>query len=151
MHPEKDTKDAPKNVVTEVSRNLRQIQHGLHSHNRSLRQSSNLTTHQLALLETLRVRSHSVTELARAISRSRATVSEMLNRLSGRHLVDRKPHPNDARRVVVSLTERGAQALHNAPGSVPERLVAWLDALRTDERRAVTQATEGIAMAVSPG
>ncbi|WP_304612896.1 MULTISPECIES: MarR family winged helix-turn-helix transcriptional regulator [unclassified Saccharopolyspora] len=53
-----------------------------------------------------------VSDLAAAAGVTLPTATRMLNQLEGKRLVARRRSPEDERRVLISLTERGTTALH---------------------------------------
>ncbi len=66
---------------------------------------------------------------------SRAAVSQLVKTLERNGLVHRSPDPDDARSIVLALTERGDQALRETFRSHNLRETAWASALDADERR----------------
>lgn len=66
---------------------------------------------------------------------SRAAVSNLVNTLERDGLVHRDPHPQDARAVLLSLTEPGERALREAFRDHNARETAWVSALEPQERR----------------
>ena len=71
-------------------------------------------------------------ELARALGIDPANASNMLTRLERRGLVRREPAPDDRRKRVVSLTERGSETRLRLADCVGERQPSFR-ALTTDE------------------
>lgn len=66
---------------------------------------------------------------------SRAAVSHLVNTLERDGLVHRVQDPQDARAVVLSLTEQGEQSLRASFRSHNARETAWVSALEPEERR----------------
>ena len=66
---------------------------------------------------------------------SRAAVSNLVNTLERDGLVHREPHPDDARAVQLSLTERGEQALRDTFREHNARETAWAGVLSAPERQ----------------
>lgn len=66
---------------------------------------------------------------------SRAAVSNLVNTLERDGLVHRDPHPEDARAVLLSLTEQGERALRDTFRDHNAREAAWAGALEPAERR----------------
>lgn len=94
-------------------------------------------------------RPRSVGELGQAVGSRSSTLTGVLDRLARRGLLDRRPHPDDRRSVLVELTERGrssagrvartyeeleAAALTRLSGSASESFHAVLAALREVSR-----------------
>jgi DNA-binding MarR family transcriptional regulator len=82
---------------------------------------------------------------------SRPTMTELVDRLAERHLVDRLPDERDRRRVFVWLTDLGR---HHAERSLrvldPDRLVKAVDRLSATERRHLVLGLEALARALDP-
>lgn len=66
---------------------------------------------------------------------SRAAVSNLVNTLERDGLVRRDPHPDDARAVLLALTESGEVALRESFRQHNARETAWAGALQPQERR----------------
>lgn len=66
---------------------------------------------------------------------SRAAVSHLVNTLERDGLVHRDTHPDDARAVLLSLTEQGEHALRSTFQDHNARETAWAGALEPQERR----------------
>ena len=68
----------------------------------------------MPVLVLLSVQDHSQRELATATSVTEQTMSRILARMERLEYVSRKPHPEDRRRHVISLTPTGADVLREA-------------------------------------
>ena len=68
----------------------------------------------MPVLVYLSVQDHSQRELAAAMGVTEQTMSRVLARLERLRYVSRKPHPEDRRRHVISITDAGAAALREA-------------------------------------
>ena len=77
----------------------------------------------------------------RTLSRP-STVSEVVGRLTAAGLVRREHSRADARRLVLTLTARGAAVVASGGQSVPQRLVAGLARLTATERAELARALE---------
>lgn len=73
--------------------------------------SHQLTLTQVQCLRRLKAGPLPVGDLARATGLSAASMTRLIERLEDRGLVERAPDPQDRRRVVVSLTDRGRSTL----------------------------------------
>jgi len=99
-----------------VLRALRQIIHAVDLHSRHLVRSHRLTSPQtLVLTKLLRNEGLVISELAKRISLSQATLTDILNRLERRGLVQRNRSEVDKRRVYVAATERARELLRARP------------------------------------
>ena len=65
---------------------------------------------------------------------SRATVTGVLDSLEKRGLVRRRPHPDDRRMVLVSLTEAGARTAGEVRRTVHRAEATWMAPLSERER-----------------
>ncbi len=77
----------------------------------------------------------SVNELAGRTHTHQSSVSVVVRKLVDRRLVRRSSSSKDARRVELSLTQRGRRLLRSAPPSAQDRLIASLPALSKIRRR----------------
>jgi DNA-binding MarR family transcriptional regulator len=118
-----------------IVRSLRRIIRAVGLYSRELLRRRNLTAPQLATLRQLRRNGPlSAGDLARSISVSQATVTGIVDRLEHRELVTRNRDPEDRRRVVIGLTESGAEAVATSPPPLHERFMLRL-AERSEEER----------------
>jgi len=70
---------------------------------------------------------------------SRAAVSNLVNTLERDGLVHRDPHPEDARAVLLRLSERGAGAVQEVFRSHNDRETAWVSTLDGEDRAALVR------------
>ena len=88
----------------------------------------------MAMLSEAHDRALPMTELARQVNATLPRLSHVVTRLSGRGLVERRPHPEDRRTTNVRLTDDGwATVQHAAPGHVVTVRRHVIDTL-TDEQ-----------------
>ncbi|MCF8050746.1 MAG: MarR family transcriptional regulator [Desulfobacterales bacterium] len=100
---------------------MRKITQAISLHSKDLSRRYGLTGPQLAVLNELSNRKEiTVTELARSISASQATVTDMLNRLEKRGLIERQRNNADRRRVTIQLTDECRKILSMAPPPLQE-------------------------------
>ena len=86
-----------------------------------------------------------VTEAARHIRRSQAAVSELINRLQRRGLLERLRDDRDRRRTLVWLTPEGRRVLQQAGDPLSKRLLRHaLAQLSETERDALAAAIESL-------
>jgi DNA-binding MarR family transcriptional regulator len=118
-HADSDRAELP--VTAEVMAALRRIIRAIDLHSRSLVQRYGLTGPQLVILKELVAGSpRSVSELARAVNLSQATVTGILDRLERKSMVLRERGLRDRRKVMVSLTSEAERVLANAPPLLQE-------------------------------
>lgn len=100
----------------EILISLRKIIRATELHSRSLSKNFGLTGPQLVILEEVSRRKRvSVTGLAKAISLSQATVTDIINRLVAKGYLIKRKSEKDKRKVRISLSEKGAAVLDQAP------------------------------------
>ena len=104
-------------ITEEIVIALRRVIRAIDQHSRQLVQSHGLTGPQALLLNEIS-RSGPLTgsELAKRVSLSQATVTDVVKRLEGRGLLTRSRNDTDKRRVMLCATEAGRQLVK---GSVP--------------------------------
>jgi DNA-binding MarR family transcriptional regulator len=103
---------------------LRRLIRAVDLHSRQLVRSHGLTSPQALTLNAL-IRSGecAVGELARQLSLSQATLTDILNRLTKRGLVQRSRSTIDKRRVLVTATPQAREMLKDAPPLLQERFM----------------------------
>jgi DNA-binding MarR family transcriptional regulator len=67
-------------------------------------------------------------ELAKREQISPQSIGATLAALEARGMIDREPDPSDGRRVILSLSKRGAQALHDRRSAKTKALATGLEA-----------------------
>lgn len=111
-------------LLREVLVAIRRISHAVHRHSCQLERDYGLTGPQLVILEEVSKHGNiAVTELARSVSLSQATVTGVLQRLERQGLVTRGRGLKDRRMTVLSITERGKAFLQEAPPILQENFV----------------------------
>ena len=84
-------------------------------------------------------------ELARRVSLSRATLTDILNRLEKRGLIARQRSRTDKRRVLVKCTDKATQLLETSPPLLQERFAARFGALQDWEQTLLLSSLQRIA------
>jgi DNA-binding MarR family transcriptional regulator len=111
-------------ITSEVMSALRRIIRAIDLHSRSLVQRYGLTGPQLVVLKELAARTpRTVSELARAVNLSQATVTGILDRLERKSMILRKRDIHDRRKVMVSPTSEAEQVLADAPPLLQEHFI----------------------------
>jgi DNA-binding MarR family transcriptional regulator len=80
----------------------------------------------------------SLTDVAVHLGVTPATASVLVDRLVRRGLLHRHPHPDERRRISLSLTREGSQHLRAARTATRRRLAETLEALPTSDRAAIS-------------
>ncbi len=124
--------DINESILTALRRVIRAVDQYSHR----LVQTHGLTGPQALLLKSLAAAGGAVTagDLARRISLSQATITDIVKRLESRGLVVRVRDQMDRRRVMVQLTEGGWAVLETAPPLLQDRFVARLNELKDWEQ-----------------
>jgi len=125
---------------------LRRIMRAIDLHSKKLERSAGLTVPQILLLQALgEAGCTPVSELARLINLSQATVTSILDRLGRKKLVVRNRDSADRRVVTVSLTPEGARCIEQLPALLQEDFVNRFDQLEPWEQSMLTAAVQRIA------
>jgi DNA-binding MarR family transcriptional regulator len=92
-----------------------------------------------------------VGEAARHLDRAQSVVSEIVDQLAGKGLLERERDPADGRRTLVWLTPDGQRALrHDGDVLGIDRLAAALARLPAEQRTALITATAALVAAAVP-
>lgn len=125
---------------------LRRIIRATDIHSRRLARDTGLTTPQLVVLRAVAdADAPTVSEIARTVSLSQATVTTLLNKLESREFVSRERSKQDRRRVNVRLTRPGRKVLANAPQPLQEQFSDRFQGLETWEQYQLVASLERIA------
>lgn len=125
---------------------LRQIMRAVDLHSRQLLHSHKLTGPQAMMLRVL-LRSGQLTlgQLARKVSLSPATVTDVINRLEMRGLVQRVRSTHDKRQVLVSATPATEELLAEDVPLLQDRFVARFQQLQAWEQTLLLSSLQRIA------
>ncbi len=131
---------------------LRRVIRAVDVHSRSLVQSHGLTGPQSMILrEAITARGITAGELARRVSLSQATVTDIVKRLESRQLVLRSRDTQDKRRVLISATSQGETLYASAPPLLQETFVHRFEALKDWEQNMLLAAMQRIADLMDAG
>lgn len=89
-----------------------------------------------------------LTELTATEQMTQPAITQMVKRLEGDGLLERRADPRDARAVLVQLTSRRAQAIAARRSARVKRLSSLLDRLSPEERSAIAAAVPALAHAI---
>jgi DNA-binding MarR family transcriptional regulator len=125
---------------------LRRVIRAIDQHSRNLIQSHGLTGPQ-ALLLTEIVRSQVLTgsELAKRVSLSQATVTDIVKRLEGRGLLERSRDESDKRKMILRATGQGEALVKQSVPLLQERFQSRLGELKEWEQNQLLSALQRIA------
>jgi DNA-binding MarR family transcriptional regulator len=124
---------------------LRRVIRAVDLHSRTLVASHGLTGPQTLILKALQNGSLSAGELATRVSLSQGTVTDILNRLEQRGLIQRIRDTQDRRRVLVATTESGVRLLERSPPLLQESFAQRLDSLQEWEQTQLLASLQRIA------
>lgn len=110
-----------------------------------IRRSAGLSAPQILLLRAVQeMPSATAGELAQKINLSQATTTTILDRLEVLELVKRYRSDKDRRKVHVSLTSSGCEALKEAPLPLQVHFIEQFENLRPFERTAILSALQQV-------
>jgi DNA-binding MarR family transcriptional regulator len=133
-------------ITEEILIALRRVIRAIDQHSRNLVQSHGLTGPQ-ALLLTEIVRSGRITgsELAKRVSLSQATVTDVVKRLESRNLLERSRDSSDKRRVMLQATQQGGVMVKQSVPLLQERFQHRLGELKDWEQNQLLASLQRIA------
>ena len=125
---------------------LRRIMRAIDLHSKQLERQVGLTVPQILIMQTVDVTdSLPVSEIARRVSLSQATVTSILDRLEKKDFIRRDRNHSDRRIVSISLTPSGKNQIDNAPDLLQEDFINRFEQLEPWEQKMLTSALERIA------
>ena len=115
-------------------------------HSRKLGKKTGLTTPQLVIIQAVGdLKAPTVSDIAKAVSLSLATVTTILNRLERNGIVNRARSSVDRRRVIVTLTEEGQSLKSSAPKPLQDSFVDRFTRLESWEQHLIVASLERVA------
>ncbi len=135
-------------ICDEVLATLRRINRAIELHSKQLIRNYGITSPQLMLLHELANGENEYAwagDLAKRLSLSQATITEMLNRLQKKEYVERAKSQLDKRRVFITLTASGKEVLDKAPSLLQERFLNEMDKLQDWEQTSLLASLQRIA------
>ncbi len=93
-----------------------------------------MTGPQLVILQELSNGEMTVSELARRISLSQGTVTDIIHRLENKHLIIKRRGNRDKRRVLVALSEMCKDLLVSAPPPLQEKFMNYFSQIEEWEQ-----------------
>jgi len=135
-----------KDLQDEVLVSLRRIIRATDLHSRKLGKETGLTAPQLVIIKAVgSLTEPTVSDVAKAVSLSLATVTTILNRLETNQLVQRTRSMVDRRQVIVTLTPSGEAMRLQAPKPLQDRFVDRFTKLESWEQHHIVAALERVA------
>jgi DNA-binding MarR family transcriptional regulator len=131
--------------IRQVMDALRRIVRDLRLTARDAERSAGISGAQLFVLQSLAEEpAASLNDLAERTLTDQSSVSVVVKRLADRKLVARKPSPEDARRIELSLTAGGRRLLARCPEPTQVRLVSALRRLSAGDLEALTATLQSL-------
>ena len=125
---------------------LRRIIRATDLHSRQLGKKTGLTTPQLVIIQAVGdLKDPTVSDIAKAVSLSLATVTTILNRLERNGVINRARSSVDRRRVIVTLTEEGQGLKRSAPKPLQDSFVDRFTSLESWEQHLIVASLERVA------
>jgi DNA-binding MarR family transcriptional regulator len=126
---------------------LRRVMRAVDLHSRQLVQSHGLTGPQAMVLKEVHKAASTLTagELARRVSLSQATVTDIVKRLEGRDLLRRERDSKDRRRVYVCVTDTGRSVVNASPPLLQETFSQRFNALKDWEQHLLLSSVQRVA------
>lgn len=132
--------------IEEVLTALRRVIRATDLHSRQLAKISGLTAPQILLLQAIRkLEGGTIGELAKDVSLSQATVTTILDRLETKELIQRERSSVDKRKVHTCLTDKGIEALRDAPIPLQHQFARQFNNLQEWEQTSIIAALQRIA------
>ena len=125
---------------------IRKVIRAIDLHSKQLNKSSGLTGPQLLIMQEIaRVKGITASAVAKEINLSAATVTNILDRLESRDLIERVRSNEDKRRVSLFLTNKGKTSLIDAPQPLQEHFIQNFCALEQWEQSLLLSSMQRIA------
>jgi DNA-binding MarR family transcriptional regulator len=133
--------------IDDVLTALRRIIRATDLHSKHLEKTAGLTAPQMMLMQIVSSRNKTTSgALAKEMNLSQATVTTILDRLEMRGLVVRERSSSDKRKVYVSLSKDGTDALSRAPAPLQQYFAQQFQALEDWEQTMIVSALQRIAL-----
>ncbi|SCY06593.1 MarR family winged helix-turn-helix transcriptional regulator [Desulfoluna spongiiphila] len=125
---------------------LRQIIRATDLHSKQLVKKYGLTGPQLVVIQVIaREGEISIGSLAKKVSLSQATVTNIVERLEKNGVLKRKKGETDKRRVLVAATEKALDIIRNKPSLLHEQFVTRFNKLESWEQTLLLSSLQRIA------
>lgn len=135
-----------KDLSEEILITLRQISRAMSIYSKSLDKHYGLTSPQLFILhELFQSDQIAIGEIARKISLSQATVTDIIDRLTIKGLVTRTKNSLDRRQVLIKITPNGKNIINKKPSLLQKDFLAKFDQLQRWEQHLLLSSVEKIA------
>ncbi len=130
---------------SELLLSLRKIIRAISLHSKDLNRKYGITGPQLIVLQEISNHGQiSVTALAKSISLSQATATDIVNRLEKRELLTKIRSDQDKRRIIIQLSEKCLQILEQAPPPLQETFIKRFSNLEEWEQLMILSAMKRV-------
>jgi len=135
-----------KDLSEEILITLRKIARAMSIYSKSLDKHYGLTSPQLLILhELFQSDQIAIGEIARKISLSQATVTDIIDRLIIKGLVTRTKSSLDRRQVLIKITSNGKDIINKKPSLLQKDFLAKFDELQKWEQHLLLSSVERVA------
>jgi len=135
-----------KDLSEEILITLRKIARAMSIYSKSLDKHYGLTSPQLLILhELFQSDQIAIGEIAKKISLSQATVTDIIGRLKIKGLVTRTKNSLDRRQVLIKITSNGKDIINKKPLLLQKDFLAKFDKLQKWEQHLLLSSVERIA------
>lgn len=125
---------------------LRRIIRAVDIQSRKLVKSSGLTGPQLVIMHSIRALGNvTISDLAKSVHLSQATVSSILDRLEAKEFVKRVRSEQDRRATHALLTQQGVAALEKSPTLLQDSFIQRFQGLKEWEQTQVLSSVQRLA------
>lgn len=146
MADRETTRSEQGTISEEVLATLRQIIRAIDIHSKQLSKHFGLTGPQLVLIKEIAAhRDISVSELARKVSLSQATVTTIIDRLETRGLATRIRSARDKRKVTLRITPKAQEILQANPTFLQEEFIRNFERLEKWEQTQILSSIQRLA------
>lgn len=133
-------------IETQVLSAVRRLIRATDLDSKQLARQTRLSTSQLLVLELLAEGTpQTVGSIAERVGLAQATVTNMVDRLAERDLVERRRNESDRRQVNVILTDAGYELQDKAPTALHTRFLKNFSGLQEWEKTAILSALQRVA------
>lgn len=142
-------------ISHEILNQLRSLVQVLRNTSTIYEQELDLSAAQVFVLRSLKEKSPlTVNDLAEKTRTHQSSVSVVVQKLAEKKFVRVTPSPEDRRRKMVTLTEKGRDILKELPKTIQENLIRNIDSLSNKEKEILQslldQVLEGLAVRKAP-
>jgi DNA-binding MarR family transcriptional regulator len=128
---------------------LRKITQAVDLHSKYLNKHFGLTGPQLGILQELANGEKTVSDLARSISLSQGTVTDIVHRLENKDLIIKRRGNRDKRQVLIALSEKCKDLLALAPPPLQEKFMSYFSQIEEWEQLMILSAMNRIVEMMS--